>query len=439
MNDKLIFLAKSYNLVVGDKFELFYRGVLKVINPYNFYIKIECLKGTPYPRYYTFTPKVEDVGEYELKLSLVNDYGETIEEGYTKLIVVNPERPDKKTNILCIGDSLTASGAWTMEGYRRFTRNDGGTDLKPLGLGYNDTINLIGLCKKKLDDEEIGFEGYGSWQWKTFCTEGLASKTSSLWVETNHDKDENDQHSLWMNNNTLWILETIEEKRLKFKRGPNHTEIDPVLTDTFTNVSGGVHLGDIVVTSKEYEAGNPFWNKEKNDIDLAEYIRKNDFEIPDYVYILLTWNGLYQPYKKDFPIHLEYATHLLDEIHKAFPNCKIRCLGNELSSVTGGIPANYGAHGPYSDMYGTLSTAFYYNEWLESLCLSDKYKDYVEYLDVKGQFDLENNMPYVELNVNSRNPLKEKVGSNGVHPTLNGYMQIGDVFYRSLVKELCKK
>jgi hypothetical protein len=31
------------------------------------------------------------------------------------------------------------------------------------------------------------------------------------------------------------------------------------------------------------------------------------------------------------------------------------------------------------------------------------------------------------------------IGTNGVHPSLAGYMQIGDVFYRSLVHELNKK
>jgi hypothetical protein len=30
----------------------------------------------------------------------------------------------------------------------------------------------------------------------------------------------------------------------------------------------------------------------------------------------------------------------------------------------------------------------------------------------------------------------EKVGTNGVHPTMDGYLQIGDVFYRALVADM---
>ena len=35
-----------------------------------------------------------------------------------------------------------------------------------------------------------------------------------------------------------------------------------------------------------------------------------------------------------------------------------------------------------------------------------------------------------------RNDKKELIGSNGVHPTMNGYLQIGDVFYRALVADM---
>ena len=33
----------------------------------------------------------------------------------------------------------------------------------------------------------------------------------------------------------------------------------------------------------------------------------------------------------------------------------------------------------------------------------------------------------------------EKLGTNGVHPTMAGYLQIGDVFYRALVADLKKQ
>ena len=68
MKDKLIFLSKEYQLVVGDNFQLFYQGVIRSMNYNRYNILIECKKGNPYPRYYSYTPKKEEVGEYELKL-----------------------------------------------------------------------------------------------------------------------------------------------------------------------------------------------------------------------------------------------------------------------------------------------------------------------------------------------------------------------------------
>ena len=55
---------------------------------------------------------------------------------------------------------------------------------------------------------------------------------------------------------------------------------------------------------------------------------------------------------------------------------------------------------------------------------------------MKAQFDVENNMPASEMQVNIRNKKTERVGTNGVHPTMEGYLQIGDVFYRALVADM---
>ena len=57
---------------------------------------------------------------------------------------------------------------------------------------------------------------------------------------------------------------------------------------------------------------------------------------------------------------------------------------------------------------------------------------------MKAQFDVEYNMPRIELPVNIRSNIKELVGSNGVHPNMDGYLQIGDVFFRALVHDLKK-
>ncbi|MBO7079336.1 MAG: hypothetical protein J6W64_05955, partial [Bacilli bacterium] len=218
----MISLAEYYYLVVGDRFELFYRGVIKSHNPYQYYIKATCDKGYTYNRYYTFTPTKEDVGTYSLTISIIDDMGKVIEAKNTTLVVNDVVKVDKK-NILCIGDSITTNGIWPYTGYKRYSEV------------YPNVLKFFGKMKK----EEVGYEGYGGWQWKTFCEEYNKSATSSVWVKCKHNKNEADQHSIWKSADNEWILETIEKDRLKFKRGNANNKVNPELKDKLTHLAHG--------------------------------------------------------------------------------------------------------------------------------------------------------------------------------------------------------
>ena len=148
--------------------------------------------------------------------------------------------------------------------------------------------------------------------------------------------------------------------------------------------------------------GNPFWNKAIENNDFKTYCSKYGYEGIDLVYVLLSWNGQYIPYNTNFDHHTIYAKKLMTQIHEAYPNAHITLLGIQICSVNGGIGANY----------------------------------YVRYVDTKAQFDSEYNMPMILKKVNTRSTITEYIGTNAVHPTLNGYLQIGDVFYRALVRDI---
>ena len=153
----------------------------------------------------------------------------------------------------------------------------------------------------------------------------------------------------------------------------------------------------------------------------------------------MTWNGQYQPYNFDFSHYEPFIVTIIEQIRKAYKDAKIRFIGIQSPSVNGGIAANYGASGPYSDVFGEVSTAYHYNEYLEKLCERVEYKDFCRYIDMKAQFDVEYNMPSQDTPVNARSDIMEKVGTNGVHPTMAGYLQIGDVFYRALVRDMSEE
>lgn len=430
---KFIFLARQYNLVVGDEFEMFYRGIIRLNDPYKYYIHVECVKGQPYNRYFSYTPIETDEGSYPLTISLVNDFGEIIESDTTTLVVVKPVNPVEKVNILCFGDSLTVNGVWVHTGFSRFTKK---LDNDFLSLGYENKINLLGTMTKTIDDCKIKYEGYGGWTFKSFTVNDYNSLDSSIWVDSpEHNLDESYQHQVFIANGKEWILETIEEKRLKFKRGLNNRSM--VIDKIESFVAKNNHCM-VKVKNQSPETGNPFYDVSLNDISFKTYAKKNQVDKIDYIYILLGWNNQYIPYNEKFDHHEPYIRKILDTIHQDFPSCKVRMIGIQVCSITGGMAANYGAHGPYSDTFGEVSTCFYFNRNLENLIRQD-YHDFVSYTDLKAEFDTEYNMPYFLKKVNRRSSTTEIIGNNGVHPNMDGYLQIGDCFFRNLVFDLCKK
>ena len=415
----IISLAKYYYLVVGDRFELFYRGVIKSHNPYQYYIKATCDKGYTYNRYYTFTPSENDIGSFPLTISLYDDLGNVIEEQTTTLIINEVKKVNKK-NILCIGDSITTNGVWPYIGYKKY--ND----------VYPNTLQFIGKMKK----EEVGYEGYGGWQWKTFCEEYNKSQTSSVWITSKHNKTQEDQHSIYKSNDDEWILETILEDKLKFKRGKGNNKVNPEIASKLCHVAHGTHFEDIEVLEYDYSEGNPFINPITKEVDFKYYKEINKFEDIDYCFIMLTWNGQYKPYNTDFSIHEKYSKIIIDKIHVAFPKCKIGIMGIQLPCPNGGVTACYGANGYYHDWYGETITAFNYDEFLEKMTYKEDYKDYLVYFDTKAQFDCEYNYYTKDMPVNNRSNVTERIGVNGLHPSSDGYLQLGDAFYRFLVEML---
>ena len=59
-------------------------------------------------------------------------------------------------------------------------------------------------------------------------------------------------------------------------------------------------------------------------------------------------------------------------------------------------------------------------------------------MNISAEFDTEYNMPYSETNVNTRSTVKEKRGTNGVHPSTEGYYQIADTVFRNFIANFCQ-
>ena len=124
-NTKKLQLPKKYDLVVGDNFELFYKGIFNAIDPlrYDFELSFdEGNYGHSYRRKFEWTPTEKDVGEHKLSVTVRDDNGDEVDSSSVILNVVSmPASPESERVVLCVGDSLTRNGIWCAELYRRLT------------------------------------------------------------------------------------------------------------------------------------------------------------------------------------------------------------------------------------------------------------------------------------------------------------------------------
>ncbi len=172
------------------------------------------------------------------------------------------------------------------------------------------------------------------------------------------------------------------------------------------------------------------------DISFIDYCNKNGYPGIDECYILLTWNGIGGRMREfSFSDDIgKYAKIFIDQLHSDYPNCKITLMGIPCPSVNAGLGSYYEISYAIGDNYGQFVTAQNYNDFLETWCKDPNYSSFMRYVDVKGQFDSEYNMPTTPKKVNTQNSTTEPIGdSMGMHPTTNGYNQIGDAFYRALM------
>lgn len=347
-------LADEYQLVVGDNFQLFYRSVVRAVNPYGYYIKLEGTVGHQFNRYYEFLP--DAIGTYELTLSVCDSNGTVLGSDKTKLVVntnVVSSSENVSKNILCVGDSLTANGVWVSQGIKKY---------KAAGYTKVNTIGTISATPSTTS-QSVKYEGRAGWQWSSYTKEYNNSTPSPF-------------------------RSTTAESGISFK----------------------------------------------------EYCTKNGFSGIDELYILLTWNGIggYHDFKEfNFNDSLfSYAKLFIDTFHEEYPNAKITLMSIPLPSMNAGLGENYEIDQSYGDHYAQLCTVMNYNQFLEDWCKMEEYSSFMRYVDAMGQFDSEYNMPSSGKPVNNQNSQQEQVGNAmGMHPTNNGYMQIGDVFYRALMKK----
>ena len=430
-NQIRIILPQKFDLVVGDTFQLYYRGVMEAPNPYIYSIVSICDKGRNFPRYFEYAPT--EPGQHKLTMKVYDAQRNLLGEAETMLNVVAPKAPEKPTTVLVIGDSLTGGGHWINETRRRIVETEG----EPAGLGFENAVKFVGTRKGYYEDAYS--EGYGGWHWDSF----LYNVPGAMMLECPNSRGVEDQHSLWQDcNGAIWQLETLQIDYLKFNRWKDHTSPIPE-HGPLTHYANAVDTSPIEFASAFSAGGSPFLNPETGKIDMLDYCKRNNIERPDVVYIFLGSNGLMSTEactntREDYcQMVVNKGRKMVAYLKEAFPDVKIKIMGLPLGSVNGGMGANYGAVMPLTDHYDIIHYKMELNKAYQDWCLEDEYKDFVEFINISGQFDCEYGYPCKEKPVNTRSTVMERMDTNAAHPTMEGYKQIGDAVYRNMIASFC--
>lgn len=414
-------LPEKFDLVVGDNFELFYKGILNAIDPsrYDYEISFDTGNhGLNFRRKFTWNPTNSDIGQHTMTISVRSDDGKIVDTGYVILNVVGrPTSPTSNKVVLCVGDSLTENGYWCSEFLRRLITSDG----EPSGYALNN-IQFIG---DRIRDG-AAYVGNGGWTFSSYNTENRNGRV--YWIHGQFAKTIDDQHAVYADNSgNTWKLETITETAIKIIL-VSGTAFSLPVSGVLSHVSGGVNTDDITYTNRDVAAGNPFWNPSKSAVDFTWYAEQNGVSRIDYCEVLLGWNSTgasEDEYKAQVRV-------FIDNLLTAFPDCKISLMGLQVPSRDG-IGQNYGVSWKY---YDKLQSVWNISKWYTEIAREESYIGKVDHVNISGQFDTDYNMPYNTFAVNNRNTTKETRQTNGVHPALNGYLQIADAILRSFVAKI---
>ena len=425
---RLVLPATLY-AVPGDNLQIFTRPCIEAFNPANMPNTFICPKGATYPRYWEWTPVSGDAGANQtLNLKTYKMDGTLRIEANATVKTKSPASPGSAKRIMIVGDSLTAGGDWATELRRRLV----GTGGSPAASALTN-ISFRGNTAFTSAPTE-GYFGYGGWTMGTWIN---ATPLIAFWVTAaGHNKDVTDQKAVYLDaNGKTWFIETIQTGQIKMIARDGQTTIPA--SGNLTWVSGGTHTTTIAYSASAAAAGTPFWDG--SAFSIKTWSDTYDSSLyPDMVIVLLGWNSVATGtgLPADHASAMAHYQTFITKVHTEFASAKIVLLGLQNPSPTGGLGANYGAAGGYSDYYTMLRRANGWNMALAAKAAEAGNTAYTYFVDVASQFDSENGHPTAANPLNNRVATTELRGTNGIHPNTSGYMQIADIAYRAVVNLL---
>jgi|GEM_PF-1790836 len=413
----LLTVPSVITAVVGTELNIYYDGILHGVSNGTqgldgIDVQITGAVGKALEREFRIKATSEKIGSHVMTIKVFDGVGELVLTQTFILKVIAATLPDTVRHVCQLGDSLSSAGQITIPLADNFVSLGGTTPV---------FVGSVGI-------EPIQFEAYGGWRFSSFASSGdihyrfQVSGVASVGIGDEYTN----------NGSTFTVTEINTTSGVgninTTKTGGN----EPTASGTLAKASGS---GDSVISfsSSSKEAGNPLWNPNTNQLDVA-YYRANigmGAEKIDIITMQLGINdsGIGDSLKTDADrlVIINNAKAIIDAFVADNANCKIIIA---LPSIGGnskdGYGTNYGAN--YSKqayetnifaLRGALLSAFDYGVYsanvtigASGLCI-DRYYGY----------------GFSSAPVSDRVPTIIQRHNNGVHPATVGYEQMADAFF----------
>lgn len=170
-------LPNRFYAVAGTEISIYFDNIVLTQTPQNYRFDMQCELGRTEKRRWTVKPSPDDVGTYELNVTVSDQGGVEVGQAQTQLHVVPAQSgKDRNISMLIVGDSLTHATTYPNE-LARLISQPGNPEWK-----------MLGTHRPKNAAKGVRHEGYGGWTWQRFVTkyepnpDGTHRKRSSPFV-----------------------------------------------------------------------------------------------------------------------------------------------------------------------------------------------------------------------------------------------------------------
>ena len=254
-DDGFICLTDIIYTFVGSEVCIYADAIIKSIDrglmsPMNYKVIWNCEIGIVSDRFYKLDPQAGDVGNHTLHVRVYDMNNNIVMDKTITIVVLSITSFSSQKNILFVGDSLGADTATQI-----INRIDG------LGGTFPNFVGSQGSVSGRK------YEARGGWKFADYAGVGrpqyrvVVSGVTSLSRGSVYSDG---------NNNTYTIAETNIDASGDGNIAMTFSSGAPVPSGILTKVSG---TGDatISVVSATSEGGNPLWNTNTNQLDIANY------------------------------------------------------------------------------------------------------------------------------------------------------------------------